>query len=263
MAENNGEVTLTDKEYQELLNVALDVGHFLSMAGAEVYRVEETIQRILYAYGAKHVDVFAITSQITVTLTLPNRSCFTRMRRIYSRGTDYTMLEQLNHLSREICAEKPPVEVIQQKLKTIYHGESYSEATLILAYGAISFFFTLFFGGNLRDACGAFVAGVIVRMVLMMMGYLHANRFFINMVASFAVVLVASASIRLNLANHLDYVVIGTLMTLVPGVAITNSVRDIIAGDLLAGSMKALEAFLVAAALAMGAGMALILTGGV
>jgi uncharacterized membrane protein YjjP (DUF1212 family) len=52
-------------------------------------------------------------------------------------------------------------------------------------------------------------------------------------------------------------------MTLVPGVAITNAMRDVIAGDLLAGTMKGVEALLIALALAAGTAVALIAMGGV
>ena len=75
--------------YQKLLNTAIDLGHFLLEAGAEIYRVEESIQLVLYAYGVKHVDVFAINNNIIVTITLADDTCITRMRRIYTRDTNY------------------------------------------------------------------------------------------------------------------------------------------------------------------------------
>ena len=42
----------TADEYQKLLNAALDLGHLLLENGAEIYRVEDSIQHVLYAYGA-------------------------------------------------------------------------------------------------------------------------------------------------------------------------------------------------------------------
>ena len=111
------EQNLSSFEYQRLLNTAIDLGHFLLEAGAETYRVEESIQRVLYAYGIKHVDVFAITNNITVTITMADDTCYTRLRRIYSRGTNYQRIEDLNNLSRYICEHRPPVEEINRRLK--------------------------------------------------------------------------------------------------------------------------------------------------
>ena len=113
------ETNLSTFEYQKLLNTAMDIGHFLLASGAETYRVEESIQRILYAYGVKHVDVFAITNNITVTMTMADDTCYTRLRRVYSRSTNYQMVEDLNHLSRYICKERPSVEEIHSRLQLI------------------------------------------------------------------------------------------------------------------------------------------------
>lgn len=249
-------------EYQKLLNIAIDLGHFLLESGAEIYRVEESIQRVLYAYGIKHVDVFAIPSNITVTITMADDTCFTRLRRIYSRGTNYQMVEDLNSLSRYICEQRPPVEEIRLKLKEIHHKPVYPNWAMILAFAGISFAFALFFGGNLRDAMVALFAGALIRVVIGEMEHLHTNGFFINLINSLLVTLIALLTVRHHLADHSNYIIIGTLMTLVPGVAITNSMRDVIAGDLMAGMVRGLEALLVALALALGTGVALVVMGG-
>ena len=106
------------------------------------------------------------------------------------------------------------------------------------------------------------LAGAMVRVIVWLLERLHTNSFFINLLASFMVTFVATYAVNFGIAQNSDMIIIGTLMTLVPGVAITNAMRDIIAGDLLAGTMKAVEAMLVALALAIGTGIVLILTGG-
>ncbi|MFR6291185.1 MAG: threonine/serine exporter ThrE family protein [Peptococcaceae bacterium] len=249
-------------DYQKLLNTAIDLGHFLLEAGAETYRVEESIQRVLYAYGIKHVDVFAITNSITVTITMADDTCFTRLRRIYSRGTNYQMIEDLNNLSRYICIYRPSVEEFRQRLKEIYHKKGYPFWMMVLAFAGVGFSFTLFFGGNLRDALVATLAGALIRVVIQGMERVQTNGFFINLINSLLVTLIALLAVRYQIADHSDRIIIGTLMSLVPGVAVTNAMRDIIAGDLVAGTMKGLEALLVALALALGTGMALVVMGG-
>ena len=258
------ETNLSTFEYQKLLNTAMDIGHFLLAAGAETYRVEESIQRILYAYGVKHVDVFAITNNITVTMTMADDTCYTRLRRVYSRSTNYQMVEDLNHLSRYICKERPSVEEIHSRLQLIRQKKLYPEWSMIaLGFGGIALWFTLFFGGNWQDAAVAFVAGALTRAVFRVMDYLHTSSFFINLVCSLMITVIAVKTVQYGLADNSDSIIIGTLMILVPGVAITNAMRDVIAGDLLAGTMKGVEALLIALALAIGTGVALIAMGGV
>lgn len=250
-------------EYQKLLNIAIDLGHFLLEAGAEIYRVEESIQRVLYTYGVKHVDVFAIPSSITVTITMADDTCFTRLRRIYARGTNYQRVEDLNALSRYICAERPSVAEMSRRLKAIRQKKIYPYWTMVMAFAGVSFSFTLFFGGDVRDATVALFAGALIRIVIHEMEFLHTNGFFINLINSLLVTLIALFAVHYQFADHSDKIIIGTLMNLVPGVAITNSMRDVIAGDLMAGIMKGLEALLVALALALGTGLALIMMGGI
>lgn len=117
---------------------------------------------------------------------------------------------------------------------------------MVVAFAGVGFSFTLFFGGNLRDALVATLAGALIRVVIQGMERVQTNGFFINLINSLLVTLIALLAVRYQIADHSDRIIIGTLMTLVPGVAVTNAMRDIIAGDLVAGTMKGLEALLVA-----------------
>lgn len=65
----------------------------------------------------------------------------------------------------------------------------------------------------------------------------------------------ALLSVWAGAGQHVDKIVIGAFMNLVPGVAFTNSLRDIIAGDLIAGLTRLTEALLTALAMALGAGI--------
>ena len=252
----------TADEYQKLLNVALDLGHLLLENGAEIYRVEESIQHVLYAYGAKHVDVFAITNSITVTITLADDTCYTRLRRVYSRTTNFRVVEALNELSRYVAANRPSEEEFRRRIKEIRKIPRYSEPMMIAGFAGIALGFTLMFGGTWMDALVAVGCGALVRVIVYCMERLHTNGFFINLVSSFVVTLLAIYAVKYQVAQNSNLIIIGTLMSLVPGVAITNAMRDIIAGDVMAGTMRAIEALLIALALAIGTGIVLILTGG-
>ena len=252
----------TTADYQKLLNTALDLGHLLLANGAEIYRVEDSIQHVLYAYGAKHVDVFAITNSITVTITLANDSCYTRLRRVHSRTTNFEIVEKLNDLSRYVCVNRPSADEFSKRIKEIRKLPKYSEPIMTIGFATVAFAFTLMFGGTMHDALISLCAGALVRVIVYVMERLHTNGFFINLISSFVVTLTAIYAVKYGIAENSDMIIIGTLMTLVPGVAITNAMRDVIAGDLMAGTMKAVEALLVALALAIGTGIVLILTGG-
>ena len=88
-------------DYDELLELAMELGYQLQMCGAETYRVEESINRLLNAYGVQG-EVFAIPNSLIVSMDIPNERPRTRMRRIPYHGTDLDSVEQFNGLCRRL-----------------------------------------------------------------------------------------------------------------------------------------------------------------
>lgn len=91
-------------DYYLLTDLAATMGYHLAMSGAETFRVEDTIRRILRAYGVE-CEVFAIPNCVSVSLEAANGKPLMIMRRIGFHGNDLEKLEKLNALSRRICAE--------------------------------------------------------------------------------------------------------------------------------------------------------------
>ena len=87
----------------KLLNLATALGSLLAESGAEISRVEESVYRLLRAYGGRDAQVFAIPSCLIVSLTAEYRRPVTRMRRIGAHGTDIELLEACNALCRRLC----------------------------------------------------------------------------------------------------------------------------------------------------------------
>ena len=167
-------------DYAKLLELTTEIGKRLLENGAEIYRVEESIQRILKAYGADEVDPFAVQTAIVVTVTTAETGPITRLRRIRVRGTNLDMVDQLNTLCRKICAQKPSLEEIGQLLDEIERRRPYPFGIQVLAYSIVAFGFTFLFGGVWQDAvCGA-VIGALLKLVCGSMERFRVNSFFIN-----------------------------------------------------------------------------------
>ena len=92
--------------HNEVLSAAMDIGEHMLKSGAEVYRVEDCIRRICYAYGASSVDVFCITSSILLTIDFPGEHRISQTRRIETYSTDLERVDRLNQLSRRMCAQR-------------------------------------------------------------------------------------------------------------------------------------------------------------
>lgn len=246
--------------YDELINTATEVGYLLLTNGAEIYRVEESMQRIFRAYAVDTGEIFAIPTCIYVTVSTGEGRPVTKIKRCHSRVTNLDKVEQANALCRRICRDTPDFPWIRQEIRRIDGRPNYTLFQQVLAFSLVAFAFTLFYGGNFADASVAVFCGAAIRLVSEWMNRFHANSFFTNILASAVSALIALTAVHYNPALNADKIIIGALMNLVPGIAITSFMRDLMAGDLVAGLIRLTESLLVAAAIAIGSGVVLTVT---
>lgn len=239
-------------DYYLLVDMATELGYELAMSGAETFRVEDSIYRVLKTYGIES-EIFAITNCLTVSIETPSGKPLTRMRRIGYHGNDMERVERYNALSRRICAEKPDAEIAMQWLKdTKSSCRIYSLPMFLLADFVGSFGFSLFFGGTVLDGLWAGLCGIVIGLVSKVMDDLKSNPFFSTIASSFCMALVAYVIAGFGLTDNVDTVIIGSLMILVPGLLFTNSMRDIIYGDTNSGINRLVQVVLIAVAIALG-----------
>lgn len=242
---------------EAVLELAVELGYQLQIAGGEIYRVEESVGRLLRAYGVETGEVFAIPNCLIVSAHAGGR-VVTSVRRVPDHGTDIWKLEAMNSLCRRLCAVPVPVDRARRELDGLLAGEKrYPAVVTLLAHCCGAGFFTLFFGGTWQDALCAGACGGAIGLCLMLMSYLGANLFIKTMAGGGVSALLALGLVAAGLGRSVDLIAIGALMTLVPGVALTNAVRDVMVGDMVSGLSKLAEAVLIATAIALGTGLAM------
>lgn len=246
-------------DYDELLNVSVELGCQLMFSGAEIYRVEESVRRLLQAYGLESPEVFAIPNCVIVSITTPEGHPITRMRRIAGHGTDIELLERCNALCRQLCVQPPPVAEAKAILASLPDGTpQYASWQVLLGYGIAPAFFSPLFGGGIPDMLAAFFGGLGVGLCLLYgKRLIGTNSFFQTAICSAAASLLSLMLVRLGLGHSIDTVTISVLMVLVPGVSLTNSMREIMAGDIISGLIRAAGSILTAAAIAIGTAVGL------
>ena len=239
-------------DYNTLLDLATDLGYELAMSGAETFRVEESINRVLKTYGIES-EAFAIPNNLIVSIETPDGRPMTRMRRIGYHGNDLDGVERFNGLSRAICNRKPDPQEGKRWLEMVRaQKKSYSLPMYLLGNFLGAFGFSLFFGGNLADGVWAGFCGILVGLIGKAMDSLKANQFFSTITSSFLMALVAYALSVFGRIHNADAAIIGTLMILVPGLLFTNAMRDIIYGDTNSGVNRIVQVLLIAMAIALG-----------
>lgn len=248
-------------DYNALLDMTIELGYRLAMSGAETFRVEESITRVMGAYGIT-AEAFAIPNCLHISIETPNGEPITRMRRIGFHGNDLDAVEKYNNLSRRICAEHPTPQTALQWLKDTQITLKQYPLPIFLAGSFLGGCgFSVLFGGNLADCFCAGICGISIGLVNKLMDDLKANPFFRTITASFLMAFLAYFAGYLGLADNTAAVIIGALMILVPGLLFTNGMRDIIYGDTNSGINRIVQVFLIAAAIALGTGAAWNFTG--
>ena len=244
-------------DYNTLLDMSVELGYRLAMSGAETFRVEESISRVLRSYGI-NAEVFAIPNCLHVSIETESGEPLTRMRRIGHHGNNLDAVEKYNSVSRRICSERPDPQTAAQWVdETASSVKDYPLAIILLGNFLISSGFAILFGGDARDSICAGICGLIAGIVNKFMDNMKVNTFFGIITSAFVVSIVAYFANSVHLISSADMTIIGTLMILVPGLLFTNALRDIIYGDTNSGTNRIVQVFLIAAAIALGTGAAL------
>lgn len=233
-------------------------GKILLENGAETYRVEETVTRICESFNAEDANAFATPTGLFVSFEYEEET-YVKVLRIKQNAMDLERIHLVNDISRK-CVTKELDEVqALSALRSASMIEGYKNAWKIISAGFAAMFFTFLFEGNLFDGIAAGLVGGVVQVIRMELEKLKLNSIVNIIVLSAILTILVLLLTYIGFVDHRDITISGAIMLLVPGVAITNAVRDWISGDYMSGATRAIEAVLIAIGLAVGAGLILSL----
>lgn len=246
---------------EQILSMSMKLGEHMLRSGAEVSRVEDTISRVCTAYGCDSTDVFSITSMVVASAT-HDGSTVTQSKRIYSYAYNMKQLEDLNALSRNICRNTPEPTTVNEMIDSIIQNDSLKRVKKLFGYLIAAFAFTFFFGGSFVDAIVATITAVLLFGVDYVLNRGKINLLFYSLIASIIAGFADVFFFKIGFGQHLDKIVIGNVMLLIPGVGLTNGLRDLLCGDIVSGLLRLCESVLIAVCVAVGFALPILITGG-
>ena len=246
--------------YELLLHEIINIAKEMVKSGAEMDRVEDSIYRMVESYDVEHCSVFAIQSNIQVTIKPVGGNFITQIRRIHRPGFHYERLDYLNDLSRYICQNKPSVETIQEKLQEIMQRKPQPVYLRYLSAILGGIGFGVYFGCDFID----FIVGTIVCAVIVVYlgGWLEKrenNMVVYNFFVTFSGSATVFALARYGIGHHPDRIILGLNMVLISGLGITNGIRDLLNRSYISGFIHIMNSCLGAVAIACGTGVAMFL----
>ncbi len=243
----------------DVADLILLAGQLILENGGETFRVEETMVRMALAGGANSADVFAIPQGIFCTIN-GGLQRHTRVVRIYNRGFNLAKVLEVNRISRQLSAGILTVETAYNELLRVDGlPRRYPTGVRLLSGAMVSAGFSYLLGAHV----GAFVsAGITGLLVMLVMEFLQRKEvlYFVSLALAGVMATVANLAVKWFWPSvQFDLAIIGSIMVLIPGLAITTSVRDALFEDLVSASIRGVEAFGVALSIASGVGSVLTL----
>ena len=248
-----------DSHLSEVLELATQAGHILLENGAEISRVEETMERIAGHYGEKDCNFFVLSNGIFTTGSENHGSRnYANVEFIPIRGAQLDRVVAVNELSRQICKGTLTIEEAKAELQKIRTMKSKSAWEQILGSAFGSCGFCAIFGGGMLDCTASFVAGLLL-WVFFLYPCRKMSKLLANILSSAFVTLLCILFYNIGFGVGLSHMIIGSVIPLIPGIPFTNGIRDLANGDYLAGTTRLLDALLVFFCIALGVSITFIL----
>jgi uncharacterized membrane protein YjjP (DUF1212 family) len=240
--------------YKILFKTAMLAGEIMSQSGAETFRVEDTMIRILRISNFQSFDVYATTTGIVATLEDPSIEPITGVKRISNRANNLSRINDVNQISRNIVEGRMTIEEAYEQLKIIRNHKPYTKlviagATIVSTGASVGLF-----GGNLMDFTIAAFNGLLVVLLSKISDNRVGGAFMVDAIKSTVIAFVTMFLTHYLHPTHAGVIIIGSIMPLVPGIPITNAIRDTLQGDYNSGTARAAEAFVISLGISVGVG---------
>lgn len=238
---------------EQIVKLAGLAGEIMLKNGAETYRVEETMEHMAKSCGAVKVESFVIPTGVFLTVYDSSGRMLTSMWRVRARTINLDRVSKVNELSRRLVDQRITYNDAYNILQHIDRERTgFSLLPSMLASGAIGGTTAILQNAGIPEIIGAFGAALTVRYIAHVVSRRHGVQFTYEFLGGMTAALIGMLLAVLNSGISRDAIIIGGIMPLVPGVAITNAIRDVMVGDLLSGLSRGMEAALTAMAVTMG-----------
>lgn len=245
-------------DVKNVIDIALTAGEILLRFGAETYRIEETVSKICESYGYTG-ECLSMSNGLMINVEDHDLSKITSMKKVGQKKVDLYRIELINAFSREVINNPMTYDEAMNRLKEIDNSPNFTLSVRIVAACMTGFIYTIFFNGSLIDG----LASIIVCLITyLMFEKISEFGFFQFLEYYFAGALIGEISIFLHFlipAINEHNVITGAIMILLPGVVLTNGIKDVLYGDFSAGISKFCEALIVIIAVSSGIGTSLFI----
>lgn len=244
-----------EDDINKLLEITSRAGAMMLKNGAEIYRVEDTVERIIRSiYEASDIDVFATFNALMYSFNVEGKT-YANVKRVKNRGNNLIVVDRVNSFSRKFCNHELNLDEALKELDEIRKTTKADIKLKIIGATLASTVFPILVNTktpNLLDLPVTFVVSLLTYLIFIKVEKEKYGYFIENFVAGIMVSLFAHIIGKFVFGFNMANVIISSMMPYVPGFLITNSIRDLMSGDATSGLTGLAMSFFVSLALAIG-----------
>lgn len=247
---------------EQILDLSARIGVLLMENGGEVYRAEDTMQRICCSQaGIDNVEALATPGWLIITVKAEGET-HTILRRVKATRNDLFRVAQVNEVSRDFVDGNIDIADAHKRLDVLL-VRTPKQNVLQFVGGVLSpMCITLLGDAPFTDAMVAGAASACLWMMDRFLQSIGIFPFMRTLIDSMVGAFVSLMFFRAGFVVNIGRVLIGSIMLQFPGIMMANSVRDSLSGDMMTGQSEMVQALSTALALGMGVGFMLLLFGG-
>lgn len=242
-----------------IMDEILEAGRIILENGSEIYRAEQTMIFMAKSFNFEDINIFTLSTCIYATMK-KDGEVYTRIKRAYPKTTNLAIISRINQLSRDMVKHPLSLEEMKNKLDEIEAIERYPRLfTAVLMSLSCAVFSYMLCDCSWMDFI---VTSVIVFMAYYLLEFItkwQLHTLIKNALVTVFMTFCAVLCKELGLPVDIDHIVIGAIMLVIPGVALTNAIRDGLNGDILSGTIRLVEAITIAIGIVIGAGVVLLI----
>ena len=244
-----------EDDINKLLEITSRAGAMMLKNGAEIYRVEDTVERIIRSiYDASDIDVFATFNALMYSFNVDGKT-YANVKRVKNRGNNLIVVDRVNSFSRKFCNHELNLDQALIELDNIKKTTKADLKLKIIGATLASTAFPLLVNSkapNFLDLPVTFVVSLLTYLLFIKIEKKMYGYFIENILAGIMVSLFAHIIGKFVFGFNMANVIVSSMMPYVPGFLLTNSIRDLMSGDATSGLTGLAMSFFVSLALAIG-----------
>lgn len=251
-----GAMAISEERYNQLvINTCLLAGKIMVESGSDMQRVEDIIYRIAQNAGLKNVNAYITVTAIVMSA---NPDIAGRVIDINKRSFNLTKIAKVNELSRQFASGQITIPIFCDELKLIENQNDFFPLWVqIIGAILVSGPLVVVFRSNVTDVLPSCLVAAIGWVLFYFLNRYLNIRFLSEFASAFVISGLAALCVWVGWGHNMDDIIIGSIMPMVPGIPLTNAVRDLLAGNLVSGPARGIEALISACALGFGVAVGL------